>query len=125
MDYKFPKIGLQFAKEHIPGVLLDGGSGVNILPEFMYRRWNLPKVEPVPFQLKMADQRRVQPLGILRSREITIMGLSFFVNFVVLKMEERDSPYPMLLGRPWFRQAKIKQDWGAHKVIVRKGKKKV
>jgi len=30
-----------------------------------------------------------------------------------------------LLGRPWFKQAKVKQDWGNSKLTVRKGKKKV
>ena len=104
---------------------MDGGSGVNILPEFMYNRFQSLELDEVPFQLKMVDQRRIQPLGILRNHMLTILGLTFPVNFVVLKMDEGDSPYPILLGRPWFTQAKVKQDWGAAKIVVRKGKKKV
>lgn len=59
----------------------------------------------------MADQRRIQPLGILRNQEIIISSLLFSTNFVVLKMDEGDSPYPLLLGRPWLKIAKVKQDW--------------
>ena len=97
---------------------MDGGSGVNILPEFMYNRFQSLELDEVPFQLKMVDQRRIQPLGILRNHMLTILGLTFPVNFVVLKMDEGDSPYPLLLGRPWFTQAKVKQDWGVAKILV-------
>lgn len=88
--------------------LLDGSSGVNILPEFLYTRLKLPKLEEAPFHLKMADQRRIQPLGILRNQQITVLRLTFPVNFVILKIDEGDSPYPILLGRPWFKQVKVK-----------------
>ena len=97
---------------------MDGGSGVNILPEFMYKKLKLSVLEEAPFQLKMADQRRIQPLGILRNQEITISGLSFSANFVVLKMDEGDSPYPLLLGRPWLKTAKVKQDSGAQGITI-------
>ena len=28
----------------------------------------------------------------------------------------------MLLGRPWLKQAKVKQDWGENRVVIKKGK---
>ena len=31
----------------------------------------------------------------------------------------------MIMGRPWLRAAKVKQDWGADQIVIRKGKKKV
>ena len=92
--------------------LLDGGSGVNILLESVYLELDQAKLEPAPFQLKMADQRRLQPLGILKDQAITVAGLTFRVNFVVLKMQDQEKSYSMLLGRPWFRVAKVSQDWG-------------
>ena len=93
---------------------------MNILPEFMYKKMNLPILEQVPFQLKTADQR-----SILRNQEIVVAGLTFSVNFVVLRMDEGDNPYSLLVGRPWLRAAKVKQDWGSQKITIRKGKKKV
>ena len=98
---------------------------MNILPEFLYKKYNLAKLEEVPFQLKMADQRRIQPLDILQKQEVCVAGMSFQVNFVVIRMEENDSPYPMLLGRPWFTQAKLKMDWGKCRITIRRGKKKI
>ncbi|MCO5564150.1 hypothetical protein L7F22_017806 [Adiantum nelumboides] len=42
-----------------------------------------------------------------------------------LEMKDSDSSYKMLLGRPWFRQARVKQDGGENVVMLRKGKKSV
>ena len=38
VDSLVPKVEVKFHKQVIAGVLLDGGSGVNILPEFLYRK---------------------------------------------------------------------------------------
>lgn len=95
MDYKVPKITINYQNKDIAGVLLDGGSGVNILSKFMYKKLKCPALEDAPFQLKMADQRRVQPLGILRMQEhYSRAGLTFHVSFVVLEMGENDGPFP-------------------------------
>ena len=60
VDYIVPKIQIHYNAEVIDTTLVDGGSGVNILREFMYKKMNLPVLEEVPFQLKMADQRRIK-----------------------------------------------------------------
>lgn len=93
-------------------VLLSGGSRVSILPESIYLTMGLGKLEPTPFQVKMADQRRVESVGILRNSSIQISGMQFHMNFLFLKMKEGDTSYVMLFGRPWFRLAKVKHDWG-------------
>lgn len=56
---------------------------------------------------------------------IKVQGLHFQVNFVVLKMEEEGSSYAMLLGRPWFKTTKLKQDWDKNEVVLKKGRKVV
>ena len=71
----------------------------------------------------MADQRRVQPIGMLRGQEVKVQGMTFLVNFVILRMKDEGSSYLMLLGRPWFKTAKkLKQDWEENEVILKKGK---
>ena len=40
-------------------------------------------------------------------------------------MQEKEISYPMLLGRPWFKSTKVRQDWGENIVIIRQGKKKI
>lgn len=106
-------------------MLLDGGSGVNILSESELQLMKNVKLEPAPFQMRMADQSRVQPMGMLRQQVVTVHGLQFQVNFVVLRMKDAGSAYKMLLGRPWFKTAKLKQDWEKNEVILKKGKKTI
>lgn len=125
VDFKIPTIKVEFDGRIFEEVLLDGGSGVNILLEMVYLSMAVQNLDPAPFQVKMADQRRLQPLGILKEQRITISGLHFKVNFVVLRMQAKEISYPMLLGRSWFKTAKVRQDWGENIVIIRQGRKKV
>lgn len=125
VDYGVPVLEVKYAGMQIHGALLDGGSGVNILPESVCRKLGITDFENAPFQVRMADQRRIQPLGIIRGKILEVSGLKFDVNFVVLRLEESEKHYPMILGRPWLRAAKVKQDWGADRIVIRKGKRKV
>ena len=125
VDFRVPAITVKFQNQFMDGVLLDGGSRVNILPESVYLKFQKLKLHPAPFQVKMADQRRLQPLGILKDQEITVAGFRYRINLVVLKMHSGNLTYPMLLGRPWFRQSKLRQDWGNNLVILKQGKQKL
>ena len=100
VDFRVPTVQVEFAGKVLNEVLLDGGSRVNILPASMYAELGSPKLADAPFQVKMADQRRLQPMGILKDQIINVANLSFKVNLVVLKMEFDENTYPMLLGRP-------------------------
>lgn len=55
-------------------VLLDGGSSVNILSKVKFLKLKKANLEPAPFQVRMADQRRVHPIGMLRSQAIKFHG---------------------------------------------------
>ena len=51
--------------------------------------------------------------------------MKFEIAAVILRMEDISGAYPLLLGRPWLRQARVKQDWQSDRITVRKGKKKL
>ena len=51
--------------------------------------------------------------------------MKFSINFVVLRMKDVDITYRMLLGRPWLKQAKVKQGWGENKIVFKKGKQSI
>ena len=85
--------------------LIDGGAGVNIVTKTTCERFGWLDWLPVPFLVRMADQRRVRPLGILRNLVLSIGAISFAMAFVVMNMEDAEEEYSMLLGRPWLRQA--------------------
>ncbi|MCO5600240.1 hypothetical protein L7F22_054350 [Adiantum nelumboides] len=123
VDFQVPTVSLEFDSRKFSSVFLDGGSGVNILAESEFLKMKNARLEPAPFQVRMADQSRVQPIGILRKQSLIIQGLQFPVNFVVLRMKENLKAYSMLLGRPWFRTAKLKQDWEKNMATLKKGKK--
>jgi hypothetical protein len=45
-------------------------------------------------------------------------GIPYVPTFNVLKNNVVDSNYSMLLGRPWFKDAKVTHDWGNNVIIV-------
>ena len=125
MDTRIPKIAIQYRGMVIENVLIDGGAGVNIVTKtncekFGWQDWLL-----VPFLVRMADQWRVRPLGILRNIFLDIGGISFSMAFVVLSMEDTLEEYNIILGRPWLRQAKVRHDWAANQLTIRRGRRKV
>ena len=72
VDKQMPVIQLQIGRNLVDNVLLDGGSGVNIMSEDLRRRLDLPKSNPAPYNLRMADSSVVQPMGLFRDLIINI-----------------------------------------------------
>ena len=116
-----PMISVIAKNRRITDVLLDGGLGVNIISDHLRRKLDLQKLELAPFTIKMADQRRVTPLGIMRNFKIDIGGFKYFITATVIKMEHNDAGYSMLLGRPWLKQAEAHQDWGRNQLTLTQG----
>jgi hypothetical protein len=56
--------------------------------------------------LMLADQRLIEPVGILRNIETYIMGISTSVDFELIDLVNGMPTYPTLVGRPWGRQMK-------------------
>ena len=92
--------------------------GVNILSEQMLAPLGITKWESAPFAVRMADQRRVQPLGLLRGLKMEVCGMKFEIAAVILWMEDISGAYPLLLGRLWLRQARVKQDWQSDWITI-------
>ena len=65
VDFHVPIIQVEFQDKLFSNVLLDGGFGVNILLEAEYHKLLNVTLHPAPFQVKMADQCRIQPLTLL------------------------------------------------------------
>ena len=55
IDKHMPVISICIGKNVVDDVLLDGGSGVNVIIEEERRRLGLPKPSSAPFNLKMAN----------------------------------------------------------------------
>ena len=56
-DEQVPVVTVEIANQLVPNILLDDGSGVNVLSESMCARLGIIRFEAAPFVVKMADQR--------------------------------------------------------------------
>jgi hypothetical protein len=81
-------------------VLLDGRSGVNIISESLRNKLRLKKLQLAPFVVCMANQHKVQPMGLIRKLKINMAGCVYKISVIVLKMENGVEMYSMLLGSP-------------------------
>jgi hypothetical protein len=113
-------IQIQIRKHTIEDVLLDGGSGINIIIEQLRLRWGLPKPKPATYNLRMANQITTKPIRLIRDMKIYVHGSPYITIFTVLYNSVVDSNYSMLLGRPWLRDAKVAHDWGNNTITVQR-----
>jgi hypothetical protein len=109
----------------INGVQVDSGSSVNLMNVDTMEELGLTSMTTTPIILRMADQSRVKPLGMLSQLLTTIGGIDYKIDYVVFKVSESISTYPILLGRPWLYLAKAKDDWGKGTLTIGKGNNKI
>ena len=74
-DYD-PQVNLHINESLIPKVVLDFGSQVNILTKDTWEKLGRPQLVKSVYYLKLADQGLIEPLGLCRNIETTIMGIS-------------------------------------------------
>jgi hypothetical protein len=60
----------------------------------------------------------IRPLGIIRTLKIHIHGIPHITTFTILKNSLVDSSYSTLLGKPWFKDAKVTHDWGNNVITI-------
>jgi hypothetical protein len=80
--------------------LLDGGFGVNIIFEHLWKKLGLKKPSSMPFMVRMAYQRKVQPVKLIQNLKIDLMGCIFKILVIMLETEDIPMVYSMFLGRP-------------------------
>ena len=75
IDKHMPVISISIGKNTVDDVLLDGGSGFNVITEEERRKLGLLKPSPTPFNLEMANGTIAKPTGLLRNVKIHIHGI--------------------------------------------------
>ena len=101
IDLGAPTVEVFIDGSLIEGVQIDSESSVNLMNADTMEEIGLKTMSTTPIILRMADQSRVKPLGILKQVLTTIGGLDFQIDYIVFKVTESISSYPILLGRPW------------------------
>ena len=123
-DEHCPTILLTIKDQEIPSVVIDGGSGMNVISEVTCTSLGLQEWELCPFHLRMANTSAVRPLGLIMKLPILIGGELFEISTVVLRLSEQGR-YPLLLGQAWLQAAAIKQDWTKDRLSFRQGGMKI
>ena len=122
-----PQVDLQINEFLIPKVVLDFRSQVNILKKDTWGKLGWPQLVKSDYYLKLADQGLIEPLGLCRIIETTIMRILVKINFKVIEPREGRKSYPTLIVWPWARKMKdnislgkdrIKLKWQGKKVII-------
>ncbi len=57
-------------------------------------------------------------LGIIMNFKIHIYGILYLTTFITLKNNVIDFSFYVLLGGPWFRDAKVTHDWGNNVITI-------
>ena len=95
-----PWVDLQTNELLIPKVVLDFGSQVNILTKSTWEKLGRPQLVKSEYYLKLADQGLIEPLGLCRNIETTIMDITVTTDFKVIEPKEGSKSYPALVGQP-------------------------
>ena len=82
-------------------IILDLESDVNILTRQTWESMGKSCLDWSPFQLRLANQEKVLPIGRLSQVPIYIEGLYTFAYFEVINIVDDTNPYPALLGIDW------------------------
>ncbi len=90
--------------------MLHGGFGVNISIKQLRLRLGLPKPKPAPYNLGMAHQTNIKPMGLICDLKIYVHSIPYVITFIVLHNSVVDISYSMLLGRPWLRDVRVAHD---------------
>ena len=101
-----PQVDLQINELLIPKVVLDFGSQVNILTKSTWEKLGQPKLIKSKYHLKLANQGLIEPLGLCRNIERTIMGITVTIDFKVIEPKEGSKSHLALVGRAWERKMK-------------------
>jgi hypothetical protein len=67
----------------------------------------------------MANGSSVRSIGMIPDLEMVVQGHTFTISVVIMDLPQKDT-YPILLGRPWLRSARMKHDWPKNVLTFRR-----
>ncbi|MCO5602672.1 hypothetical protein L7F22_056808 [Adiantum nelumboides] len=117
-DYRSPRLTVSILGQQFTGVIVDGGSGINLMLEFTMLALGLKVTRPAPFTVTLADQRTVLPLGVVEQVPLQVQNFTFKLDFVVVRLPQVANGFPLLIGRPWLRHTKALHDWGTDEMWI-------
>jgi hypothetical protein len=109
----------------ITRVQVDGGSNANLKNAKTMEKLGLTQLQPTIFILKMVEQNRVEPMGVLFVVCIIIVRIEYHIDYIVFKLLTSTFSYLIWSRRPSLYQAKARNDWGKGTLTLGQHKGKV
>lgn len=103
-------IQVHVGKQLMDDVLLEREFKVNIITKDLRKKLGLLVPKLTPYILKMAYQTLTKLIGLIKNPKIHIHGFAYIVTFIIMNNSLLDVSYSMLLGHPWFPNAKVNHD---------------
>jgi hypothetical protein len=101
-------------------VLLDGGSRINIIIEYLRLKLGLPKPKPTPYNLKMADPTTTKHVGLIKDLKIYVHDIPYITMFTIHQNSVLDSSYSMLLKRTCLKDVQVAHDSGNNTITIQR-----
>jgi hypothetical protein len=93
MDCECPSMEAIVGRQKIPGILIDGGSGINVISMATCRQLRITKWEPCKFWLRMANGSSVRPIGMIPDLEMVVQGHTFTISVVIMDLPHQKRAY--------------------------------
>ncbi|GJV08039.1 MAK10-like protein [Tanacetum coccineum] len=100
--------------------LADLGSCVNIIPLYLFKKFNIGLLEETDHIFRLADGTKAYPVGIVKDVEVHIGKLKLLNDFYVIDMK-KDLKTPLLVGRGFLATANAVIDCKMAKIAVGEG----
>ncbi|GJS83424.1 MAK10-like protein [Tanacetum coccineum] len=100
--------------------LADLGSYVNIIPLYLFKKFNIGLLEETDHIFRLADGTKSYPVGIIKEVEVHIGKLKLLISFYVIDMK-KDPETPLLVGRGFLATAIEVIDCRMAKIAVEEG----
>ena len=96
--------------------MCDLGASVNIMPKVTFEKLSYPALSPTMMCVQLADSTVRYPERIVENLLVRVKDTFILTNFVVLDMEG-NLGIPLILERPFLRDAKARIDVGTGKSV--------
>lgn len=100
-------------------------SNVNLMNVESMNEVGISNVVSTTIILKVVDNSRVKPLGVLEQILTLIAKIEYKIDYITIKTMDSVQSYPSLLGRTWLLDAHAKEDWGKDTLTIGSGLKKI
>ena len=95
------RMNIQIGDYEVDSVILDLGLDVNILTKQTWQLMGNPTLGWSSVQLRLANQEKVQPIGLISNLVVDIEVMKTHADFDVIEVLEDGGSYPTLLGIGW------------------------